>query len=88
MLDLCEGDEVEELDEELAGDVGLVAREAFDSDEDNGRGNDKGEQGVDPRGGEERKPDWFRVGRGRVGRFVSARGREEWHSYGGGLDRW
>ena len=43
MLDLCEGDEVEELDKELAGDVGLVVRESFDSDEDDGRGNDESE---------------------------------------------
>ena len=43
MLDLCEGDEVEELDEELAGDVSLVARESFDSDKDDRRGDDESE---------------------------------------------
>ena len=42
-MDLCEGDKVEELDEELAGDVSLVAREPFNSDEDDGRGDDEGE---------------------------------------------
>ena len=47
MLDLGEGDEVQELDKELAGDVGLVFRESFDSDEDGRGGDDKGVQGVD-----------------------------------------
>ena len=42
VLDLCEGDEVKELDEELAGDVGLVAREPFDSDEDDRGGDNEG----------------------------------------------
>ena len=43
MLDLCEGDEVKELDEELTGDVSLVAGESFDSDEDDGGGDNEGE---------------------------------------------
>ena len=87
MLDLGEGGEVQKLDEELAGEVGLVSWESFDSDEDGGGGDNEGVQGVDSRGWEEGKSDRLRVGRGRVGRFVSARGREIWHSYGGGLDR-
>ena len=49
MLDLGKGNVVEKLDEELTGDVGLVARESFDSDEDGRGGNDEGIQSVDPR---------------------------------------
>ena len=48
MLDLGEGNVVEKLDKELTGDVGLVARESFDSDEDGRGGNDEGIQGEDP----------------------------------------
>ena len=87
MLDLGEGGEVQKLDEELAGEVSLVSWESFDGDEDGGGGNNKGVQGVDSRGWEEGKSDRLRVGRGRMGRLGSARGREIWHSYGGGLDR-
>ena len=63
--------------------------ESFDGDED-GRGSDnEGEQCVNYRGGEKFKPDRLRVGWGRVGRLVSARGGEIWHLYGGGLAcRW
>ena len=49
MLDLGEGNMVEKLDKELAGNVGLVARESFDGDEDGRGGNDEGIQSVDPR---------------------------------------
>ena len=42
MLDLGEGNVVEKLDKELTGDVGLVAGESFDS-------NDEGVQGMDSR---------------------------------------
>ena len=49
MLDLGEGNMVEKLDKELAGDVGLVARESFDGDEDGRGGNDEGIQGMDSR---------------------------------------
>ena len=76
MLDLSEGNKVKELDKELAGDVGLVTRESFDSDEDGGGSDNEGEQCVNSRGGEKSKPDQLRVGWGRVGRFVSARGCE------------
>ena len=39
MLDLGEGNVVEKLDKELAGDVSLVAGESFNGNED-GRGDD------------------------------------------------
>ena len=42
MLDLGERDEVQELDEELAGEVGLVTRESFNGNEDGRGGNNKG----------------------------------------------
>ena len=35
-MDLGEGGEVQKLDEELAGEVGLVSWESFDGDEDGG----------------------------------------------------
>ena len=75
------------MDEELAGDVSLITRESFDGNEDGGGGDNEGEQCVNSRGGEKFKPDRLRVGRGRVGRFVSARGDEIWHSYSGGFAR-
>ena len=87
VLDLSEGGKVQKLDEELAGEVGLVPWESFNGDDDGGGGDNEGVQGVDSRGWEEGKSDRLRVGQGRVGRFVSARGREIWHSYSGGLDR-
>ena len=75
------------MDQELAGEVVLVFWEPFNGDE-NGRGGDnEGVQGVNSRGWEEGKSDWLRVGWGCVGRFVSARGREVWHLYSGGVDR-
>ena len=49
MLDLGEGNVVEKLDKELAGDISLVTGEPFDSEEDDRGGNDKGVQGVDSR---------------------------------------
>ena len=88
MLDLGEGNMVEKLDKELAGDVGLVARESFDGDEDGRGGNDEGIQSVDSRCREQGELNWLRVRWGRVGRFVSESGREVWHSYGGGLEHW
>ena len=42
MLDLGEGDVMEELDEELAREVSLVTGESFNGDEDGRGGNDKG----------------------------------------------
>ena len=49
MLDLGEGNMVEKLDKELAGDVSLVVRESFNGTEDGRGGNNEGVQGVDPR---------------------------------------
>ena len=87
VLDLGKGGEVQKLDEELAGEVSLVSQESFDGDEDGRGGDNEGVQGVDSRGQEEGKSDRLRVRWGRVGRFMSVRGREIWHSYGGGLDQ-
>ena len=42
MLDLGEGNVMEELDEKLAQEVSLVAGESFDGDEDGRGGNDEG----------------------------------------------
>ena len=42
MLDLGEGNVVEKLDKELAGDVSLVAGESFNGDEDGRGGNNEG----------------------------------------------
>ena len=41
VLDLGEGDEMQELDEELASEVSLIAGESFDSNEDGRGGDDK-----------------------------------------------
>ena len=49
MLDLGEGNVVEKLDKELAGDVSLVAGESFNGDEDDRGGNDEGVQSMDSR---------------------------------------
>ena len=87
MLDLGEGDKVEDLDEELTGDVGLVVGESLDGNKDGWGSDDKGVQGIKGGGREEGKPNWLRGQRGCVGRLVSVRGGEKWHSYGGGLDR-
>ena len=53
MLELGEGDVMEELDQELARDVLLIQRESFDGDEDGGSGDDEDEKSVDARCGEE-----------------------------------
>ena len=42
VLDLGKDNMMKELDEELAGEVGLVAGESFDSDENGREGNDEG----------------------------------------------
>ena len=42
MLDLGEGNVVEKLDKELAGDVGLVTGKSFNGNEDDRGGNDEG----------------------------------------------
>ena len=89
MLDLGKGNVVEKLDKELTGEVSLVTGESFDSDKDGRGGNDEGVQSMDSRCREKSESDWLRVGQGCVGRFISGRGREVWHSYGGGLEqRW
>ena len=49
MLDLGEGNVVEKLDKELAGDVSLVAGESFNGNEDGRGGNNEGVQSVDSR---------------------------------------
>ena len=51
MLELGKGDMMEELDQELTGDVLLVERKSFDSDEDGGSSNDKNVKSVDVRCG-------------------------------------
>ena len=48
MLDLCECNVVEELDEKLIGDVGLITGESFHCDENGRGGNDKSVEGVNP----------------------------------------
>ena len=57
MLDLCKCDVVEELDEKLTGDVGLVTGESFDHDEDGRGGNDKSVEGINLRCREESDSD-------------------------------
>ena len=49
MLELCKCNVMKELDKELAGDIGLVARESFNSDEDGRGGNDESVEGVNLR---------------------------------------
>ena len=49
MLDLCECDVVEELDEKLTGDVSLVTGESFNCNEDGRGGNDESVEGINPR---------------------------------------
>ena len=82
MLDLCKCDMMEELNEELTGDVCLVAGKVFDSDEDGRGGNDKGIEGVNLRCQEESNSEGLRVGRGHVERFVTGRGQEVGHREG------
>ena len=49
MLDLGEGNVVEKLDKELAGDVSLVTGEPFNGNEDGRGGNNEGVQSMDSR---------------------------------------
>ena len=51
MLELGEGDVVEELDQELARDILLIGRESFDGNEDGGGSNDEDKKGMDARRG-------------------------------------
>ena len=76
---------MEELDQELAGDVLLVQRESFNGNEDGGSGDDKDEKSMDSRCGEEAGLNGDRVGWGQVERFVRWSGWEIWHLYGGGF---
>ena len=48
MLELGEGNVMEELDEELAGDVLLIGGEFFDGNEDGWGSDNKDVQGMDP----------------------------------------
>ena len=57
VLDLCECNVMEELNKELAGDVGLIAGESFNSDEDGRGGNNVGIEGKHLRHREESDPD-------------------------------
>ena len=82
MLDLCECDVVEELDEKLTGDVSLVTGESFDCDENGRGGNDKSVEGINPRRREESDLDGLKVGWGHMERFVSGRGWEVGHGVG------
>ena len=79
MLELGEGDVMEELDQELTQDVLLVGRESFDSDEDSRDEDGKDEESVDVGCGEETDLNGDRVRQGQVGRFISGSGREVWH---------
>ena len=79
MLDLGKGNVVKELDKELAGKVGLITGESFDSEEDGRGGNDEGVQSVDSRCREKRESDQLRVGQGHVGRFIRGKHWEIWH---------
>ena len=87
MLDLGEGNVVKELDKKLPGEVGLVAGESFDSDENGRGGNDEGVQGKDSGCWEKGEPDQLSVRQECVGRFISRSGWEIWHVYGGGLEQ-
>ena len=79
MLDLCECNMMEELNEKLTGNVCLIAGKVFDGDEDGRGGND---EGVDLRCQEESNLDGLRVGQGHVGRFIRGRGQEVGHRKG------
>ena len=65
---------MEDLDKELASEVGLVIRESFNSDENGRGGDDEGVQGIEGRGWEKGKPNRLGGKWGCVGRLVSARG--------------
>ena len=60
------------MDEELAGEVGLVIGESFDGNEDGWGSDDKGVQGIEGQGWEEGKPNRLGGQWRCVGRFVSA----------------
>ena len=51
MLELGEGDVVEELDQELTRDVLLIGRKSFDGNEDGRGGDDEDKKGMDVRHG-------------------------------------
>ena len=68
------------------GDILLIGGESFDGDENGWGGNDEDKEGVDMRHGKVADLDGQRVGQGQMGRFISGRGWEIWHSYGGGLE--
>ena len=87
MLDLCECDVMEELNKELAGDIGLVAGKSFNSDEDGRSGNDEGIEGVNLRHQEKVDPDGLRVGQGHVERLIRGRGWEVGHG-GWAMEQW
>ena len=57
MLDLGKGDEMQELNKELTGEVGLVSWESFNSEEDGRGGDNKGVQGVNSRDWKEGESD-------------------------------
>ena len=86
MLDLGKGNMMQELDEELAGKIGLVTGESFDSNENGRGGNDEGVQSVDSRCRKKSESDWLRIGQGNVGRFVRGRCQKVWHLYGRELE--
>ena len=88
MLELCEGDMMKELDQELIGDILLVWRESFDSDGDGKGGDGRDEESMDVRHGKKVDLDGGCIGQGWVGRFIRGRGWEIWHSYEGGLECW
>ena len=53
MLELGEGNVMEELDQKLTRDILLVQMESFDSNEDDGGSDNKDEESMDVRCGEE-----------------------------------
>ena len=85
MLDLGECNVMEELNQELAGNIHLITGETFDSDEDGRDGNDKGIKGIHPGHREESDLDGLRVGQGCVGRFIRGRGQKVGHGVGEGV---
>ena len=87
MLDLGEGDVMEELDQELTREVSLVVGKSFNGDEDGRGGNDEGIQGKDSGCQKKGESDQLSSGQGCVGRFISWSGGEIWHAYGGGLEQ-
>ena len=86
MLELGEGDMMEKLDKELAGDIPLVGGKSFNGNENSRGHNDEGVEGVDMWCWERVNDDGLRTGWRQVGRFVSERSWEVWHLYGRGLE--